>query len=95
MLSRVRLCPHNMKKMSKKKREQDDLSCRIGNRVRELRTAQGIPSQEELGELAGLHRTFIGRVERGETNITIDSLARILRALSVTLSEFFAPFTDH
>ncbi len=65
----------------------------IGERVRELREARGISSQEKLGELAGdLHRTFIGRVERGETNISIENLEAIAQALDVSLAEFFKPF---
>lgn len=67
----------------------------IGERVRELREARGISSQEKLGELAGdLHRTFIGRVERGETNISIENLEAIANALEVSLAEFFKPFKD-
>jgi transcriptional regulator with XRE-family HTH domain len=67
----------------------------IGQRVRQLREAQGITSQEKLGEMAGdLHRTFVGRVERGETNISIESLVRITAALDVSLAEFFKPFRD-
>lgn len=67
----------------------------IGERVRQLREERGVASQEKLGELAkDLHRTFIGRVERGETNISIENLSAIAEALGVTLSEFFRPFTD-
>ena len=67
----------------------------IGNRVRELRLERDIRSQEKLGEMASdLHRTFIGRVERGETNISIENLESIVRALGVSLAEFFKPFTD-
>ena len=65
----------------------------IGERVRELREARGIASQEKLGELASdLHRTFIGRVERGETNISIENLEAITKALNVSMAEFFKPF---
>lgn len=72
-----------------------DIKRLIGERVRELRLARGITSQEKLGELASdLHRTFIGRVERGETNISIENLQAITRALEVSLAEFFKPFGD-
>ena len=70
-----------------------DVKLLIGERVRELREARGITSQEKLGELASdLHRTFIGQVERGETNISIENLVRITNALGVSLAEFFKPF---
>jgi transcriptional regulator with XRE-family HTH domain len=73
----------------------NDIKRQIGVRVRELRLARGITSQEKLGELASdLHRTFIGRVERGETNISIENLQAITRALGVSLAEFFKPFGD-
>ena len=75
------------------KQSSKDLKLLIGERVRELREARGITSQEKLGELASdLHRTFIGRVERGETNISIENLEAITKALDVSLAEFFKPF---
>lgn len=52
--------------------------------LRETRKALGI-SQEKLAELAELHRTYIGSVERGERNITIDNMERLARALGVTI----------
>ena len=64
----------------------------IGDRLRELRIEAGITSQEALGHRAGVHRTYIGRLERGESGITVDMLAAILSALSVSLAEFFEPF---
>jgi transcriptional regulator with XRE-family HTH domain len=72
-----------------------DIKRLIGERVRELRVAKGITSQEKLGEIAcDLHRTFIGRVERGETNISIKNLQAITLALGVSLAEFFKPFDN-
>lgn len=56
----------------------------FAHNLREKRKAQGI-SQEKLAELAELHRTYIGSVERGERNITIDNMERLARALSVTI----------
>lgn len=52
----------------------------------------GISSQEALAEKAGVHRTYVGRLERGETGVTVEALAAILAPMSVTLGEFFAPF---
>ena len=50
--------------------------------VRRLRTERGL-SQEELGEAAGVHRTYIGMLERGEKNVTIYNIERVARALEV------------
>ena len=64
----------------------------IGKRLRELRLAAGITSQEALAHRAGVHRTYIGRLERGETGVTLDMLAAVLAPMSVTLRGFFRPF---
>ena len=60
----------------------------LGQRIRNYRTAKGL-SQEKLAELAGCHHTYIGQVERGEKNATIESIERIASALSVSLSTLF------
>jgi transcriptional regulator with XRE-family HTH domain len=57
---------------------------RFAENLRKTRKAHGI-SQEKLAELAELHRTYIGSVERGERNITIDNMERLARALGVTV----------
>jgi transcriptional regulator with XRE-family HTH domain len=57
-----------------------------GKGIRRVRTARGW-SQEQLADRAGLHRTYIGAVERGERNISIVNLERIARALEVRLPE--------
>jgi transcriptional regulator with XRE-family HTH domain len=58
----------------------------LGFRIRELRLARGL-TQEQLGELCELHRTFIGSVERGERNVSILNLRLIAKVLRVTLAE--------
>lgn len=58
----------------------------FGNRIRELRREQGL-SQEALASKCGLHRTYIGAVERGEKNISLKNIARIAEALGVSLRE--------
>lgn len=57
----------------------------FGKRVREERKKQGL-SQEKLAELAGLHRTYIGMIERAEKNITLINMEKIANALNVKLS---------
>ena len=61
----------------------------IGYRVRELRAAAGL-TQAQLGEKCGLHRTFVGSVERGERNVAVLSLKRIAAALRTTPAELLA-----
>lgn len=60
----------------------------VGQRVRELRKKQG-HSQEELGEMAGFHFSYIGGVERAEKNITLLNLQKIADALQVNVHELF------
>lgn len=55
----------------------------LGDRIRKLRKRQGI-SQEELGFRAGLHRTYIGAIERAEQNVSIDNIHKIAKALKVS-----------
>jgi transcriptional regulator with XRE-family HTH domain len=54
----------------------------LGDNIRRIRKAKGV-SQEKLAELASLHRTYLGGVERGERNVSLMNLIRISRALSV------------
>jgi transcriptional regulator with XRE-family HTH domain len=53
---------------------------RFAARLREARKARGL-SQEALGGLAGLHPTYVGSVERGERNVSIDNMERLANAL--------------
>ena len=57
---------------------------KFGNRVREERDKRGI-SQERLGELAKVHRTYSGMIERAEKNITLTNMEKIARALGFKL----------
>ena len=58
---------------------------KFGNRLRTLRRERGI-SQEKLAELSGLHRTYVGGIERGERNIGFVNLAALAEALGISLS---------
>lgn len=60
----------------------------FGERVRELRKEKEI-SQEELADRAGVHRTYVGMIERGEKNITIVNIQKIAKALGVGIRELF------
>jgi len=60
----------------------------LGQRIRNYRTAKGL-SQEKLAELSGCHPTYIGQIERGEKNATIESIAKISAALDISLSKLF------
>ena len=64
---------------------------RFGHKVREERTKIGI-SQEELGSRAGVHRTYIGMIERAEKNITLQNIEKICKALNITIGDFFKDF---
>lgn len=46
-------------------------------------------NQEQLAELAGCHPTYIGQIERGEKNATIESILKITKALKISLSQLF------
>ena len=56
----------------------------FGKNVRKFRLSQGL-SQDALAEKAGLHRTYIGAVERGELNITLINAEKIANALGINL----------
>lgn len=68
-----------------------ELSHEIGKRIRNYRTQLKL-SQEELAEKCSLHPTYIGQVERGEKNATIESISKIAAGLNVPLSTLFENF---
>lgn len=60
----------------------------FGRRVRELRTQRGW-SQEQFADECGLHRTYVGGIERGERNVSLVNIHRIAQALSIPVAELF------
>lgn len=58
---------------------------RFGRRLREIRRQQGV-SQEKLAALAGLHRTYVSSVERGQRNISLLNIEKLATALGVRMS---------
>lgn len=64
---------------------------KFGKKVREERARLGL-SQEELAGRAGVHRTYIGMIERAEKNITLENIEKIAKALNLKFKEFFAEF---
>jgi transcriptional regulator with XRE-family HTH domain len=71
------------------KEDSDQLLARLGAAVRVRRKALKM-SQESLADFAGIDRSHMGRIERGERNVTFLNLARIAAAMSVTASELLA-----
>jgi transcriptional regulator with XRE-family HTH domain len=67
---------------------KEEINVKIGKNIRGERKKRGL-SQEKLAELADVHRTYIGMVERAEKNITLVSLEKIARALNVSITELF------
>ncbi|RYD68718.1 MAG: XRE family transcriptional regulator [Verrucomicrobiaceae bacterium] len=74
------------------KRERNNhLSARVrlAQRLRAERAARGI-SQEQLADLAGLHRTYVGSVERAERNVSIDNIEQLASALDLDIAVLLA-----
>lgn len=62
----------------------------LAENVRALRSAKGL-SQEQLADICGLHRTYIGSVERAERNVTLSTLEVLAAALEVTITGLLTP----
>lgn len=65
-----------------------EIAKHIGLRIRSYRTQLGY-SQERLAEISGCHPTYIGQIERGEKNPTLESVEKIATALNLSLSKLF------
>ncbi len=58
----------------------------FGKRIRHLRTARGL-SQEQLAELTGFHRTYIGMIERGERNLSLSNIGAFAKVFEMSISD--------
>ena len=72
--------------MSHARTSTESARLRFARLLKSERLARGI-SQEDLAELAGLHRTYVGSVERGERNIAVDNMEALAKALSLDISD--------
>lgn len=66
----------------------------FAQKLRQIRQMRGL-SQEGLADLSGLHRTYVGSVERGERNISIDNMERLAIALEVDITELLKEDLEH
>ena len=66
---------------------------RFGFKLRSFRLKMGL-SQEDLADKAGLHRTYIGGIERGERNISLVNMFKLARAMDLRLDELLAGIDD-
>lgn len=67
----------------------EDILKLVGKRIREIRKDRGL-TQEELGERVNFHYSYIGRIERGEKNISLVNLGKIADALGVGVHQLFS-----
>ncbi len=69
-------------------KQRDDYLQWFGNRMRTIRRLKHL-SQEELADIAGIDRTYIGGVERGERNLSLLNIKKLADALGVTVKDIF------
>ena len=67
---------------------QINIRIKFGRKLREVRKSVGL-SQEALGFKSNIHRTYIGAVERGEQNVSLDNIYKLSQALRVDIQELF------
>ena len=63
-----------------------ELLLKFGRRIRGLRTARGL-TQEQLAELTGFHRTYIGMIERGERNLSLTNIGIFAKTFEISIPE--------
>lgn len=67
---------------------QQNIRKKFGQKVRQIRKGAKL-SQEELGFKANIHRTYIGAIERGEQNISLDNIYKLAKTLKVHIKDLF------
>lgn len=65
---------------------KSEILIKFGKNVREQRTRLGL-TQEELASRAGVHRTYVGMIERAEKNITLENIEKFANALEIPLDK--------
>ena len=70
-----------------------DMAYTIGERLRIYRTRTGM-TQMKLAEKAGIHHTYIGQLERGEKNATLETIEKVARALDLSFETLFEALID-
>ena len=65
---------------------KQEILVKFGNKVREERVKRGL-SQEKFAEIVGVHRTYIGMIERAEKNITLTNIEKIAKALKMPIDK--------
>lgn len=68
------------------KNRQDPILVALGDAIRRIRVEKGI-SQEKLALLAEVDRSYVGRVERGDNNVAVLTLARLVEALGISMKD--------
>jgi len=63
-----------------------DISIKFGRRIKQIRENKHI-SQDLLGEMCGLHRTYIGMIERAERNVSIQTIQKLADALGISICD--------
>ncbi len=61
---------------------------KFGKKIREVRVKRGL-SQEAIADIANVHRTYIGMIERAEKNITLLNIQKLSKALKIDIKELF------
>jgi transcriptional regulator with XRE-family HTH domain len=67
----------------------EEILIKFGQRVKELRTEKNF-TQQQLADISGLHKNYIGMVERGERNPSLVNIHALARSLEINLSDFFS-----